>query len=334
MSSIADLRAKLRESAAKADNNNQKTRKSSGGDNASFPFWNTPVGQTTTLRFVPDADPTNDYFWVKREVIKLPFAGVIGGDFPTEKDVEVTVPCIDMFGMQCPIIAETRPWWNDDAKKALARLYYKKKSWIFNGFVINSAIEEEEVPENPIRRFVINKSLYDIIYEALLDEELVDMPTDFNGGRDFSIKKTMKKSPDGEWANYGTSKFAMNPRALSEVERAALDKYGSHNLKDALGAIPGADAIEAIKAMFHDSLAGNPFDMASFGQYYRPYGTSAGGSKTVPAQSTPSVVSASTPAIQEDVVDEVQTSTSTEVIKEDTQAILARLRMKASAAKA
>ncbi len=317
------LRAKLRETTAKTDQTTN--RKTGGGDNASFPFWNTPVGQTTTGRFVQDADPTNPYFWVKREVIKLPFSGVLGGDFPTEKDVTVTVPCVDMFGMACPIIAHTRPWWNEsDEKKEIARIYYKKRSWIFSGFVVNSPIVEEETPENPLRRWVINKSIYDIIYEALLDEEMVDMPTDVNGGRDFSIKKTQK----GEWANYSSSKFSMNPRALSEAERAAIDKFGLHNLKDALGAVPTADAIDAIKAMFFDSLAGNPFDMASYGQFYRPYGGANNAPKTVPTKGTPAIQALEN---DEDVVQTPAVADAALDSNARAQAVLDRLRGKAKA---
>jgi hypothetical protein len=260
------LRAKLRETASKGD---QQTRsKGTGGDNASYPFWDIPTNQSATIRFLPDADTTNDYFWVKREVIKLPFSGVVGGDFPTDKDVTVTVPCIDMFGMKCPIVAATKHLWDKEETKDLARVYYKKRSFIFQGLVTNSPLQEENAPENPIRRFVINKSIYDIVYEALLDPDLADMPTDYDGGRDFTIKKTQK----GEWANYSSSKFSMNSRSLNEVERSAIDTHGLFNLKDALGAVPSADAIEALKSMLKDSMDGLPYDMESYGQYFRPYG--------------------------------------------------------------
>lgn len=266
MNNIEALRAKLRETAAKGETNAKS--KSSGGDNASYPFWDIPVNQNATIRFLPDADTTNDYFWVKREVIKMPFSGVVGGEYPTDKDVSVTVPCIDMFGMKCPIVAATKHLWDKEETKDLARVYYKKRSYIFQGLVVNSPLTEENLPENPIRRFVINKSIYDIVYDALLDPDLDDMPTDYDGGLDFIIKKTQK----GEWSNYGTSSFARKPRSLTEIERSAIDRFGLFNLKDALGAVPTADAIEALKSMLKDSMDGLPFDMDSYGAFYRPYG--------------------------------------------------------------
>ncbi len=271
MSNIEALRAKLRDSAAKGDQTTKS--RGSGGDNASYPFWDMQFNSSAVVRFLPDKDKTNDYFWVKREVIKLPFSGVVGGDFPTDRDVTVTVPCIDMFGMKCPIIAATRHLWDKEETKDQARIYYKKRSYIFQGLVVNSPLTEENLPENPIRRFVINKSIYDKIYEALLDPDLADMPTDYVGGRDFTIKKTKK----GDWANYDSSKFSLNPRSLSEADLAAIDTHGLFDLKEALGAIPSADAIEAMKGMLKDSQDGQPYDMESYGQYFRPYGARDGG---------------------------------------------------------
>lgn len=322
MSNIAALRAKLQASAQKGDSTAKS--KGSGGDNASFPFWDIPVGQSATVRFLPDADPTNDYFWVKREVIKLPFSGVVGGDYPTDKDVTVTVPCIDMFGMKCPIVAATKHLWDKEETKDLARVYYKKRSWIFQGLVVNSPLTEDNAPENPIRRFVINKSIYDIVYDALLDPDLDDMPTDFDGGLDFTIKKTQK----GEWANYGTSTFARKARSLNEIERSAIDRHGLFNLKDALGAVPSADAIEALKSMLKDSMDGLPYDMESYGQYFRPYGARDGGN-AAPRAATPagSVPNASQSEAQVDAAT-AAVSSGEDGGSNNAKAILERLRVR------
>ncbi len=320
MSNIEALRAKLRATASKGEQGTKS--KGSGGDNASFPFWDIPVGQSATVRFLPDhPDANNDYFWVQREVIKLPFAGVVGGDFPTDKDVTVTVPCIDMFGMKCPIIAATKHLWDKEETKDLARVYYKKRSYIFQGLVVNSPLNEENAPENPIRRFVINKSIYDKVFDALLDPELDDMPTDYDGGLDFTIKKTQK----GQWADYTTSSFARKPRSLNELERSAIDKYGLFNLKDALGAVPTADGIEALKAMLKDSMDGLPFDMESYGQYYRPYGSrDNGGTTTAPAQNR-SVPSASESSEQAEAASNLAEG---EGGSSNAKAILERLRVR------
>lgn len=266
-STLDAIKAKLLESQKK--NNREEGGQRSTGDNASYPFWNIPVGQTAHLRFLPDADPENVFFWVKREVIKLPFAGVVGGQYPTTKPVTVTIPCIDMFDMQCPVTARIRPWWKgNDAEVALARTYYKKKSYIFQGFVVQSPFEEQNVPENPIRRFILNPSLYEIVEKSLMNPEMEDAPTDYVNGRDFKVSKTQK----GEYANYQTSSWSFRTRSLNEAELSAIDQHGLYDLKKYRGEAPDANGVEIIKAMLEASLAGDPFDMDSFGEHYRPYG--------------------------------------------------------------
>jgi len=261
MASLAEIQAKLLEQANKSSGE----RAPSTGDNASYPFWNTPEGQTTHIRFLPDGDTDNTFFWQERQIIKLPFSGIVG---QSDSEVTVQVPCVDMFGERCPITEAIRPWWKDDSKKDLARVYYKKKSYLFQGFVVSSAFEETNTPENPIRRFIINSSIYEIIKNSLMNPEMEDLPTDFIGGRDFKLTKTKK----GEYANYGTSSWSFKVRALNEAELGAIDTHGLFNLKDFLGARPDRDGVEMIKAMFEDSLAGRPFDSASYGSVYRPMG--------------------------------------------------------------
>lgn len=288
MATLAEIRAKLLEKQ-KGGNNNQ--RQSSGGDNASYAFWNIPMGQNASLRFLPDGNPENTLFWEKREVIKLPFEGVVGGEYPTNKPVTVTVPCNEMFGGTCPINTAIRPWWKgSDEDKARARVYWKKKSYIYQGFVVTSPFTEENVPENPIRRFVINQTIHDLIEKSIMDPDMDDNPTDYIGGREFKIAKTQK----GEWANYSSSSWSMRPRSLSETELAAIEKHGLFTLKDYLGRKPDADELEAIKTMFECSLAGEPYDMEAFGKYFKPYGNRGGDDEGTVRTSVP--VSKPTPA--------------------------------------
>ena len=73
MATLAEIRAKLREQESRTSGNN----KQSGGDNAIYPHWNMAEGSEAVLRFLPDKDPNNTFFWVERAMIKLPFAGII-----------------------------------------------------------------------------------------------------------------------------------------------------------------------------------------------------------------------------------------------------------------
>lgn len=293
MATIDQIKAKLIASKSRGNNNNGGNRQAPGGDNASYPFWNIPFDSSATLRLLPDGDPSNDFFWVDKQTINLPFEGVVGGDYPTDRPVTIRVPCVDMFeGMSCPIIAATRPWWKDPAKEALARQYWKKRSYIFQGFVVNSPFEEQFVPENPIRRFIFNPSIFEIIEKSLMSPEMEDMPVDYVGGRDFKVAKTKR----GEYANYSSSSWSFKVRSLSEAELTAIDKYGLWDLKQYKGRKPDSDELEALKAMFEDSVEGKPFDMDSYGKWYRPYGSRDEGSDNRVASAASAVAARPAPA--------------------------------------
>lgn len=238
------------------------------GDNASYPFWDMPENGSVTVRFLPDKDPNNKVFWVERQVIRLPFTGIVGGDNPDpNKRIVVQVPCNDMFKERsCPIIKATQHLWNKGKEeKEIARIYYKKRSYILQGFVVDSPIEEANPPENPIRRFVVGPSIHKIIFQSLISD-FDESPIDFTGGCDFILRKTKQ----GQHNNYQTSSFARRSRSLSEAERAAIEKYGLYDLKEFLGTPPDEEHLEVIRALFEDSFNGRPYDMDQYGRYYKP----------------------------------------------------------------
>lgn len=266
---MADAKLELMRKLMQEDNDKKNGNRSTNtGDKASYPYWNIPEKQTATVRFLPDRDDENPWFWVERQTIKLPFEGVVGGEFPTAGPVLVTVPCIDMFKLTCPIIAASRPWWKTDEK--LARTYWKKRSYIAQGFVVGSPFEESDLPENPIRRFYIGPSLLEKLKAGLVDPEMESTPTDYLNGTDFKIKKTRK----GDFNNYDTSEWSRRTRPLTESEHIAIEKFQLFDLKDFKGTPPDADGVAMIKAMFHDSVDGKAFDMAAYGAHYKPYGAS------------------------------------------------------------
>jgi hypothetical protein len=72
MASLADIRARLAAQESKKTGQGQRTQ----SDNAIYPHWNMEEGTTATIRFLPDANNSNTFFWVERQIIKLPFNGV------------------------------------------------------------------------------------------------------------------------------------------------------------------------------------------------------------------------------------------------------------------
>jgi hypothetical protein len=289
MASLAEIRAKLQAS------NNQNGGDRAPGDNAIYPHWNAAEGTTTTVRFLPDADPNNTFFWIERAMIKLPFAGVKGE--ANSKPVTVQVPCMEMWGETCPILTEVRPWFKDKSLEDMGRKYWKKRSYLFQGFVPDSKFQEDKTPENPIRRFIIGSQIFNIVKNALMDSEIEELPTDYVRGLDFKIAKTSK----GGYADYSTSTWARRERALNEEEKAAIDQYGLFDLKSFLPKKPTEVELQVIKEMFEASVDGEAFDMDRWGQYYKPAGyNSPSGSSNTPAQSS----TPAKPAPQQSVVED------------------------------
>ena len=259
MASLAEIRARLQASENKGTS-------TGGGDNAIYPHWNMDEGHAATVRFLPDGNSKNTFFWVERAMIRLPFNG-IKGEMESKQTV-VQVPCVEMWGEACPILAEVRTWFKDKSLEDMGRKYWKKRSYVFQGFVRENPLSDDKTPENPIRRFIIGPQIFTIIKGALMDPELEELPTDLLRGLDFRIAKTQK----GGYADYNTSKWARKESALTETEQTAIEKYGLFDLSTFLPKKPTDVELKVIKEMFEASVNGEPYDAERWAAYYKPYG--------------------------------------------------------------
>ena len=289
MASLAEIRARLQ-----AAENKGKEGSTGGGDRSIYPHWNMEEGQSATLRFLPDGNPKNTFFWQERAMIRLPFNGVKGE--MDSKQVMVQVPCVEMWGETCPILTEVRTWFKDKSLEDMGRKYWKKRSYIFQGFVRENPLSDDTTPENPIRKFIIGPQIFTTIKGALMDPELEELPTDYLRGLDFRISKGSK----GGFADYNGSKWARKESALTEDEQAAVEKHGLFDLSTFLPKKPGDVELKVIKEMFEASVDGQPYDAERWGQYFRPAGVGApqGGSTdeaAAPAAPAP-VARTATPA--------------------------------------
>ena len=275
MASLAEIRARL----AASEGNKQGGNQSTGGDNSIYPHWNMEEGASATLRFLPDANPKNTFFWQERAMIRLPFNGIKGE--MDSKQVMVQVPCVEMWQEACPILAEVRTWFKDKSLEEMGRKYWKKRSYIFQGFVRENPLSDDKQPENPIRRFIIGPQIFATIKGALMDPELEELPTDYLRGLDFRITKTSK----GGFADYSTSKWARKESALTEAEQAAIEAHGLFDLSTFLPKKPTDVELKVIKEMFEASVDGQPYDTERWGQYYRPAGVNAPAGGSTPAVS-------------------------------------------------
>jgi len=185
--------------------------------------------------------------------------------------VQVQVPCVEMWGESCPILAEVRTWFKDKSLEEMGRKYWKKRSYVFQGFVRENPISEDKTPENPIRRFIIGPQIFATIKSALMDPELEELPTDMLRGLDFRVAKTSK----GGFADYNTSKWSRKESALTEAEQAAVEQYGLFDLSTFLPKKPTDVELKVMKEMFEASVDGQPYDVERWGAYFRPAGVQA-----------------------------------------------------------
>jgi hypothetical protein len=324
MASLAEIRAKLKEQESRAGGNNTP------GDSAIYPFWNIKEGDTVTMRFLPDGDDKNDFFWAERLMIKLPFAGIKGET--DSRPIQVQIPCMEMYGEKCDILNEVRGWFKDPTLEDMGRKYWKKRSYIFQGFVADNPLSDDTTPENPIRRFIIGPQIFQIIKASLLDPDMEDLPTDYTNGLDFRLSKGSK----GGYADYGTSNWARRERPLSDEEMAAINTNGLFNLGDFLPKQPGDVEQKVMMEMFEASVDGEPYDSDRWSQYFRPAGMSA---KTGDPNNsvTPKAPVTPTPAPKEDAAGDIPFKSNEEANEKQTattnagaQDILAMIRNRQS----
>lgn len=327
MATLQEIRAKLQALEDKKSGNKQ-----SFGSSLVYPFWNVAENEPVQLRFLPDANEENTYFWKEVQQINLEFPGVKGGD--ESKRVFVKVPCVEMWGDTCPVHAELRPWFKDPSLEATARKYWKKRSFIFQGFVIDNPIAEdaETAPENPIRKFSIGPQIFNIIKEALMDPELETLPTDYLNGINFRILRT--KKPGGEYNDYNTSSWSRKETALTEEQLEAVEKYGLTDLNEWTPKKPTAEGVNAIFEMFEASVEGELYDPERWGKFYRPWGLEIEGNAdtdtttTESAPAAPAVTAPAAPAVE--IVEEKEAVTESPSADAPTstsaQDILAKIR--------
>lgn len=240
------------------------------GDKTVYPHWNIPEGTSAIVRFLPDGNEDNTFFWVEKQVIKLTFPGIKGHD--ENKEVSVQVPCIEMWEGKntCPILNEVRPLWkaNDKDLEETARKYWVKRTYYAQGFVKQDPLGETDAPENPIRKFNITPQIFALIKATLLDPDMENSPVDYINGTDFIISKTSK----GGHADYTTSKWARKESSLTEDMMEAINQYGLADLSSYLPKKPTPEHLAAMFEMFQASLDGELYDPDRWSKFYKPYG--------------------------------------------------------------
>jgi hypothetical protein len=195
--------------------------------NKYYPFWKMNIGETATIRFLPDADTKNPYGFITENMTHTLY---VNG----QKKI---VPCMEMYGDECPVCAHSRQLY--DAKDELnGKRYYRKKEYLAQVLVINSPFEFD-IGENPVKIVSLGPKLFKIIQAQFMSGDLDEVPCDLNLGYDFRINK----SQQGDYADYTLSNFARKSTPVDPEIRPLLQLS---NLSDQRTAAISREALNAL----------------------------------------------------------------------------------------
>lgn len=211
-----------------------KGKTNDGGGNATwklfFNFWKAEMDTVSTVRFLPDSDDENPMgFLVENLAHELTING------KREK-----VPCLKMYGQECPICALSQGYYDEkspDHNEQLGKKYYRKKSYIGQVIVMESPIEHDQ--EQLVKLIEFGPAVFKQIQAAFQSGDLEEAPFELKGGYNFRIKK----SKSGEYASYTTSSFA--PKQ-TDVGDDVIEKLNLFNLADYRTPAISRDQLEAM----------------------------------------------------------------------------------------
>lgn len=213
-----------------------------------YPFWNIPEGSQAIVRFLPDASEENPMGFV---VEKLMHTLTINGE-------NKSVPCLKMFGEECPICKVSSAYYKDE-DKANGKKYWRKKQHIAQVLVFEDPLPPDEATgenhEGKVRFVALGFQLFNIIKDTFESGELDEVPFAFEGGTNFIIKKTKQ----GDYPSYSLSKFARKSDDL-EDEQIALARENSVELGTLLPQHPG---VEKVERMLEAALTGEDYEEGS-----------------------------------------------------------------------
>lgn len=200
-----------------------KNTKTSGNGNQNwkkfFPFWKAPVDSVSTFRFLPDADESNDLdFLVENFTHELTINGK-----------RETVACAKMYGKECPICALSAKYYDEKSpehNKTLGKKYYRKKSYIGQGIVMESPVEHDQ--EQIVKLVEFGPQVFTQITAGFASGDLEEVPFALKGGHNFRFRKT--QTGDGQ-NSYITSTFQPKQTDISDEIIEKLPEL-LFNLKD------------------------------------------------------------------------------------------------------
>jgi hypothetical protein len=210
-----------------------------------YPFWNMKNGEQAIVRFLPDKDSNNPLGFL---VERLSHALTINGE-------RKTIPCLRMYGEDCPICAVSAAYYKDGDKEN-GKKYWRKKSHIAQALIVEDPLDADddtgETAEGKVKFISLSYQLYNVIKDAFESGELEEVPFAYENGCNFIIKKTQQ----GDYPNYTTgSKFARNESDLTADEI----EYVEEQLAELSTLLPANPGREKVEAMLEAALTGGEY---------------------------------------------------------------------------
>jgi len=223
----------------------KKDAKTEGGGNQNnyFPFHKMQMGESATVRFLPDADKSNPMgFLVEKRSHKLKINGQ-----------DRTIPCLTTYGDECPICKVSAAYYKAD-DKVNGKKYWRKLQYTAQVLVIDSPIPPEAgepAANGQVKLMTINPQLYKVIKEAFESGDLENIPYQYDVGTNFIIKKDQQ----GEYASYIMSKFAKRETALDDE----TIEFVNAALKELSSTLPRKPERAEIEAMLEAEMTGSEY---------------------------------------------------------------------------
>jgi hypothetical protein len=222
--------------ALKALLKKQKTNGTGNGRRGDmYPFWNMEIGESATIRFLPDKNLENPFqFFVEKMEHTLSIDG---------KNERIT--CLQTFGEKCPICKLSVDFYKAEGKGSEnGKYYYRKKSALTKVLVVKDPLPpDEETGEKSEGKVMTTQLNWQLIQKILTEVSDEDFPSDddfwdFENGINYNIKK----SAQGNFGVFNVdSGFARRPSA---IDPAIVESIELIDLQTLLPQNPGYEVVK------------------------------------------------------------------------------------------
>lgn len=215
-------------------------------DSDIYPFWNMNVGETATVRILPDIDDENPFPFVEKLEHRLMIDGKVK-----------RIPCPKMHGYSCPICELSQEYYEagDDEN---GKVYYRDRMHLCKAVVISDPLPANDDGENFEGKIVtlqLGFQIMEKIIEQLgtfFDAEEDALPWDLIDGYNFKIKKTSQGKGHPKY-DIGST-FERNPSPLPKSILKELE------LVDLQTLLPDVAGYDKINELLQAHLSGDSVD--------------------------------------------------------------------------